>query len=308
MSRKALLGRLSDVDFRLLRVFHSVVSCGGVSAAAFELNIGRSTISRHLTALEYRLGVKLCNRGPSGFALTQEGERIYASALQLFSAIHDFQASVDETHQRLTGHLAIAFFDRMTTNPNAFLPATFAAFEELAPDVTIEANVEQLNAIETGVLNGRFQVGIVPTIQKSDNLEYLPLYAEDMYLYCGYRHPLFNEDDLALNPDDIAQHKYAGFAFQSPNMVASQGWKLERTADVNNEEAAVMLILSGRYIGFLPNHYASHYVQLGKMRPIRPDIFHYESQFSAITRLVPKMPRRVEKFLGCLLEAHGKKP
>ena len=48
MTAKALLGQVSDVDMRLLRVFGAVVRCGGISAAELELNIGRSTISRHL--------------------------------------------------------------------------------------------------------------------------------------------------------------------------------------------------------------------------------------------------------------------
>lgn len=54
---KALLGQLADMDIRLLRVFNSVVECGGLSAAEMELNIGRSTISRHLKDLEARLGI-----------------------------------------------------------------------------------------------------------------------------------------------------------------------------------------------------------------------------------------------------------
>ena len=33
MVKKALLGRLSDLDIRLLRVFRAVVECGGMSAA-----------------------------------------------------------------------------------------------------------------------------------------------------------------------------------------------------------------------------------------------------------------------------------
>jgi hypothetical protein len=45
MRRKALLGRVSDVDIRLLRVFRAVAACGGVTAAELELNIGRSTIA-----------------------------------------------------------------------------------------------------------------------------------------------------------------------------------------------------------------------------------------------------------------------
>ena len=37
------LGQLGDMDLRLLRVFKSVVDCGGMAAAELELNIGTST-------------------------------------------------------------------------------------------------------------------------------------------------------------------------------------------------------------------------------------------------------------------------
>ena len=70
-SRPAL-GQLSDMDLRLLRVFRVVADCGGMAAAELELNIGSSTISRHIKDLETRLGLRLCRRGRAGFALTPE--------------------------------------------------------------------------------------------------------------------------------------------------------------------------------------------------------------------------------------------
>jgi DNA-binding transcriptional LysR family regulator len=51
----AVLGQLGDMDLRLLRVFKAVVDCGGMAAAELELNIGVSTISRHVKDLEVRL-------------------------------------------------------------------------------------------------------------------------------------------------------------------------------------------------------------------------------------------------------------
>ncbi|RAD19160.1 LysR family transcriptional regulator, partial [Burkholderia multivorans] len=63
---RALLGQLSDMDLRLLRVFKGVVQCGGMAAAELELNIGISTISRHVKDLETRLGLVLCRRGRAG--------------------------------------------------------------------------------------------------------------------------------------------------------------------------------------------------------------------------------------------------
>lgn len=305
MAKTALLQRLSDVDFRLLRVFRAVVACGGVSAAEPELNIGRSTISRHLTDLEIRLGCKLCQRGPGGFSLTEEGERIHAAALQLFSAIHEFQAEVDETNKDLTGHLAIAYFDKCATNTNAKLPRAIHAFEHIAPKVEIEVNVEPINAVETGVLNGRYQIGIVALKNRSANLDYHALYYESMYLYCGKNHSLFSQADRGISRSDVQKQKYAGFTFHSLNMMSSQDWKLKRRATVNNEEALATLVLSGRYIGFLPDHFAQHFTDRGEIRALRPDIYHYQSDHYAIVRKTPKASRRVETFLDCLRAAHS---
>ena len=47
MIKKALLGQISDTEIRLLRIFKTVVECGGLTAAELEVDIGRSTISRH---------------------------------------------------------------------------------------------------------------------------------------------------------------------------------------------------------------------------------------------------------------------
>jgi DNA-binding transcriptional LysR family regulator len=54
---RAWLGQVGDTDIRLLKVFRAVVECGGMAAAELELNIGRSTISRHVKDLEQRLEI-----------------------------------------------------------------------------------------------------------------------------------------------------------------------------------------------------------------------------------------------------------
>lgn len=68
--RDTLMSALSNINLRLLRVFVTMAERGGYSAAQSELNIGLSTISSHMTALEERLGVRLCGRGRGGFRLT----------------------------------------------------------------------------------------------------------------------------------------------------------------------------------------------------------------------------------------------
>ena len=50
--RSEPLAQVSDFDIRLLKLFRSVVECGGFSAAESALGIGRSAISQQMSDLE----------------------------------------------------------------------------------------------------------------------------------------------------------------------------------------------------------------------------------------------------------------
>ena len=102
---RAVLGQLSDMDLRLLKVFKSVVDCGGMAAAELELNIGTSTVSRHVKDLETRLGLVLCRRGRAGFALTAEGQRVYDETLRLLASVDAFRGSIDDIHNLSLIHI-----------------------------------------------------------------------------------------------------------------------------------------------------------------------------------------------------------
>src|ERR1700722_18484677 len=101
--RKVKLGRVTDVDLRLLRIFQTVVDCGGLSAAEIDLGIGRSTISTHIAELEGRLGTRLCQRGRSGFALTTRGKKIYEASLGLVKSLDDFGNEINADPDSGTG-------------------------------------------------------------------------------------------------------------------------------------------------------------------------------------------------------------
>lgn len=304
MARKALLGNVTDNDLRLLRVFRAVVACGGFAAAELELNINRSTISRHIKDLETRLGVTLCRRGRGGFALTAEGEQVYTGALKMMAAIEDFQHEVDELHRQLTGALSIAIFDKTASNPACRINRAFSRFDELAPEVRPEIHVEPINAIERGVMEGRFHLGIIPNHRPSSSLDYYKLFDEQMYLYCAVGHPLFSAHPARLSAEQVRACKYVGIGYHSPNMETSRRLGQERHATAFDQEAVAHLVLSGRYVGYLPEHYAESFVAQGVIRPLRPDVFQYVCEFSAIVRHSPPPNRVVQTLLDALVAVH----
>lgn len=304
---RAALGQLSDMDIRLLRVFKSVVECGGMAAAELELNIGTSTVSRHIKDLETRLGLTVCRRGRAGFALTPEGEQIYAETLRLLSGVDAFRSRVDEIHQRMGGELHIAVFDQTASNPQAHIGQAIAAFSQTAPGVSLHLHVAPLNTIERGVLDGQFQVGIIPGHRSSGLLAYDELFTETMYLYCGQSHPLFAADPCREPPDWDALRRYAfaGLGYHSPNMELTQQVHLTRTATGYDQESIATLILSGCFLGFLPDHYARGFEQLGQMRAVQPQLFSYRCSFFSIVRASPQPARVTKAFQAALRQVHA---
>jgi LysR family transcriptional regulator, transcriptional activator for bauABCD operon len=305
---RAILGQVSDGDLRLLRVFKAVADCGGMAAAELELNIGMSTVSRHVKDLETRLGLRLCRRGRSGFALTAEGERVYRELLQLLGCVEAFRSSIDDIHRRMGGQLELAIFDKTATNPEARIHRAVAGFAAIAPEVRLSVHVDSINGIERGLLDGTYHVGVMPTHRSSKTLSYTDLFGETMYLYCGQGHPLFESNNETMSWAQIRKVPFAGLGYHSPNMQLSHREKLLRAASGYDQEAIATLVLSGKYLGFLPDHYADSFLKAGQLRAVNPQRFRYSCRFASVIRRSPAPSRVVSTFAKCLSEAHGPQP
>jgi DNA-binding transcriptional LysR family regulator len=305
LARQAILKSLGDVDIRLLRVFTVVAACNGIAASELELNIGKSTISRHISDLETRLGFRLCNRGPSGFSLTPEGEEVLKLTSHLLAHIDAFRSGVDAIQSTLSGTIRFGLYDQSSTNPNAQIDKAIAKFDKIAPNVSLEISLDTLTSLEANVVNGALDLAIMPIYQTSPLLTYTEIYAANMSLYCGRGHPLFGCQSEGHDPKVLLSgHKYAGYSFNSPNMHATNMLGLERAASVKDEEALALLVQSGCYLGFLADHVIEGIGGRDKFWPLCTDAISYAVPFAAITRRRLRPDRKADAFLTCLIDAH----
>jgi DNA-binding transcriptional LysR family regulator len=220
-------------------------------------------------------------------------------------ATEAFRSGVDEIHQRMGGQLQVAVFDKTASNPGCCIARAIAVFTEQAPDVSLNLHVSTLNGIERGVLDGQFQIGVIPGHRSSDMLQYTRLFDEAMHLYCGSGHVLFETDAPGLDWDGLRSFAFAGLGYHSPNMEVSQLRRMARSATGFDQESIATLILSGRFLGFLPIHYAQGFVASGQMRAVKPELFHYACDFFGIVRRSPQPSRATRAFQACLEQAHG---
>lgn len=294
----ASLGQMSDYEIRLIRIFKTVVECGGFTAAETTLGISRSAISQHMNDLEGRLGFSLCQRGRGGFSLTEEGKEIYQAGLTLLTALETFKSDVNALHQTIKGELNIGITDNLVTLPA--MHVTNALTELSAPEheVTLHIHMEPSDAVIRGVMDGHLHVGVVPAVNLPTSLEARHLYDEPSYLYCAAGHPLFTEDDDMLSGEDIAQHAAISPRYPLPVEARQAHDGLSLRASASDREGAAFLILTGRFIGFLPEHVAAQWVAAGKMRALHTNTQHYRIPFVLITRHDRRPNRVVDAFLG----------
>ena len=268
-------------DLRLLRVFSTVVECGGFTPAQLALNVSQSTISSHMAALEERLDMRLCERGRGGFRITRHGRRVYEAAQRLFRSIDSFGSEVDALRGHMSGELHIGVVDNAITNPDYALPEAIAKFELRLGDVQISLHISTPAEIERAIVEGRYDIGIGGYTKQISALEYTPLMRENQLLYCSSAHPLFTVDRLDVA--DLAQYRFVRRPYVPDDHIPHAD-VLNSAAIAENMEAIAVLILSGEFVGFLPEHYAARWVREGGMKAVLSHIMHYESQLELIAR------------------------
>ncbi|MAC48139.1 LysR family transcriptional regulator [Oceanospirillum beijerinckii] len=284
MQNKQFKGQLSDIDLRMLRIYRTVVECGGFSAAEVELNISRAAISIAMSDLERRLGFRLCQRGRSGFSMTEEGEKIYDYTLQLLSSIEDFKTQINTLHTQLIGELNIGITDNMVTIPQMRITRALSALKQRGPEVVINIRMMPPNEIESALLDGRLHVGVVPELRSLPGLNYFPLYEEQSLLYCSQKHPLFEHADQPISDEALADYDAVVPAYAQSVENKQQQSLLKASATSTDREGIAFLILSNHYIGFLPTHFAERWVTEGRIRAIQPKDRFFHTRFTTITR------------------------
>ncbi len=90
-----------------LQLFVEIVRAGNLSAAARALNSSPAAMSRGLTALESRLGVRLVTRTSRSFELTEEGQLFYERCARIVADIADAEAEASSKGATIKGMLRL---------------------------------------------------------------------------------------------------------------------------------------------------------------------------------------------------------
>ncbi len=275
---------IQDVDLKLLRVFISVAANGSFAVAQTELNIGTSTISGYISSLETRLGVSLCKRGRSGFRLTEAGARIYEAAKLLFDDLEQFRARVGEARQDLTGRFVLGMVDAVADLAGNIIPECLREFANKAPSLHLELRLGSPSSLVSDLMEKQIDAAIIPVFREPAGAELVSLDpADPQTLYCAVGHPFFSRTGADIPIEEI---RAAPFVYRAH----MEGWGryssngFNAMASTVDMECQLILILTGKYIGHLPERYAAEWIRRGLLKEVRSPRLRYGSNVCLAVR------------------------
>lgn len=132
-----------------MRVFARVAALGSFSAAARALSLSQTMVTKHVEAIEGRLGVRLLHRSTRRLALTEAGRTYLEACGRILSEIAEAEEAAAAGRAEPRGRLRVAVPVSLGAGQIAPLTAAFAA---RYPEVALELglNDRRVDLVEEG--------------------------------------------------------------------------------------------------------------------------------------------------------------
>ncbi len=270
------LAPVDEAELRQLRLFCVVVAAGGFTAATAELQADLSTVSRQFKELEARVGTPLARRGRGGFALTPAGEQLHAVAQRLLASLQAFRDDVSRVGRVSRPVLRLGLVDALLTAPASRLPAALAACADALPGLSFQLVTLRPIEIERRILAGELDAGILAAHTPAAGLQQQRLYAEPNSLFVAPGHPWYARDDAGLTLASLSEIDCVVDPYSVDLPPPAQAGALRGATRADSIEGVALLVASGRFAGFLPDHLVAALAPLARLRRVKPALFSYQ--------------------------------
>lgn len=287
-----------------MRVFVRAIELGAFAAAATELGLSPSAVSKLVTRLEKRLGVRLINRTTRQLSLTPEGETYFETSRRLIEEVEILEDEVGAAAGRPRGMIRVNAgygFGLQLLTPA--LGEFHARFPDVKVNLSFTDRMVNLHAEQ-------IDVAIRSTGAQSDSSLMARKIAETYRVICASPRYLEKHGE-PRTPADLARHKIIIFSAPSrghrwPFKTAGGGIEhVEVTGPVitDNTECAIQLAQAGLAMIRINEMFVAGPLANGSLVPLLLDCHHADhlttwAVFHAGSQRIP----RVRAFVDFLVE------
>jgi DNA-binding transcriptional LysR family regulator len=288
-----------------MAVFVQVVERKSFSAAARQLGITVSTVSKHVARLEDWLGAKLVNRTTRRLALTEVGAAFYQRCVRVTSEVEEAEAAASTLHGTPQGTLRVnapLSFGVMHIVPA--MPAFLAQHPRVKVDLAFTDRA--VDPIEGG-----FDVTVRIALLPDSSLIARKL-APNRMVVCGAP-SYFALHGVPQVPQDLAEHSCLSYT----HVASPWTWRFGRRGETlvrvsggfqaNSGDALRDAAIAGLGIVQLPSFIVGPAVEAGTLRAVLEDTQSPEYAIWAL--FAPgRVPVKVRTFVDFLTRRYGPRP
>jgi DNA-binding transcriptional LysR family regulator len=291
-----------------MQVFVRVASLGSFSAAARSLNLSQTMVTKHVGALEERLGVKLLHRSTRKLVLTEGGRNYLTACERILAEIEEAEASasLDRIEPRGTLRLNVP----LTFGFRHIAPA-LPEFNRLHPAVSFDLGLADryVDLIEEG-----WDLAIRIGRLKDSSLVARRL-APCRTVVCAS--PSYLKDHGTPEKlDELAQHNCLGYTL--PSAIGANRWTFGLDGEIvvpvqgnlraNNGDALLAAAVAGQGLIYQPTFIVGDSLRDGSLVPVLGGYPTYQPGIHAVLPSGRQAPAKVRAFIAFLARRFAPEP
>ncbi|KJV29519.1 hypothetical protein VI06_09930 [Aquitalea magnusonii] len=288
--------------FSEIRAFVTVAEQGSFAAAADRLDLSRAMVTKLVSALEARLGVRLMHRTTRRLSLTEAGETYLAQGGALLAELEDLDALLSQGASKASGRLRVT---APVSFGMRFLGRAIAGFQRQHPQVEVELS---LNDRKVDLVDEGFDLAI-----RVSNLDDSSLIARPL---AKVRDRLCASSDYLLrhgvpqHPDELAQHDCLIYTLiNQPHLWEYQGpdgqpgkVRIKGSLRANNGDILTDAAVHGMGITRQPEFLLQQALESGQLQTILDDYRWSCLDVSAVYPVRRHVPGKVRVFVDFLVD------
>lgn len=296
-------------DLAAMAVFARVVESKGFSAAARQMGLTKSAVSKQVSRLETSLGARLLNRTTRALSLTEVGSAVYEHCARMVAAAEEAELAAHRLAATPRGLLRVTAsiaFGRQHVAP------AIKDFIDTYPEVQVQL---MLTDRMVDLADEGFDLAIRIADRLGDNLVARRL-APVRFVVCAAPEYL-TRCGIPKKPVDLGEHNCLVFTQEGLGDV----WRFQsRTGrervrvcgnfQVNSSEATRDAILAGMGVGMAPTFTVGPEIRAGRLKVVLPRhqvVAPYDAAHAVYLPNRHLLPR-MRAFIDLLVDRFGPKP
>ncbi|MDR1968792.1 MAG: LysR family transcriptional regulator [Burkholderiaceae bacterium] len=236
------------MDLRDIRYFLAVAQEGHIGRAAARLHLSQPPLTRHIHALEEKIGAPLFVRTPKGVTLTEAGQTLLEEGPNLLALAQQTQERTRLAGQGRIGQLDVGLFGSGILD---VIPRILARFHQARPEVKIVLHNLTKDAQLQALRERRIGVGFNRLVPEESGIAVETVLSETMVVAIPAAHPLSARAFIHLcDLEDVPLITYPnvpmrGLAEEVAQAFRSEGVRQKVEQDVEDAVTAVALVSAG---------------------------------------------------------------